>query len=47
MATVWFAEKERAIATTIASLSFPFGCLIGFVVPTFYFGNDIPTSEEG
>lgn len=32
VATVWFADDERAMATAIGSLSNPLGCIIGLVL---------------
>lgn len=37
VATVWFGDKERAIATTIGALSIPLGNIFGFVLPVFFF----------
>ena len=36
MATVWFADDERAIATTVGSLSIPLGCIMGMVTGPFF-----------
>ena len=36
MATQWFADDERAIATAIGSLSLPLGCIIGLVISPFF-----------
>lgn len=44
VATVWFGDKERAIATTIGALSIPLGNIFGFVLPMFFF-RDIQEEE--
>ena len=37
---LWYGEKGRVIATTIASVASPIGGAIGFVLPTFFVVND-------
>jgi len=32
LATVWFSDSERAIATAIGSLALPIGCILGFAI---------------
>jgi len=40
LATRWFADDERALATAIGSLSLPLGCIIGMVLgPLFIHDN--------
>ena len=36
LASVWFPDSERTLATTIGSLAGPLGCVIGFVLPLFF-----------
>ena len=36
LATVWFADDERAVATAVGALSTPFGCIIGSVMAPFF-----------
>jgi len=36
LASAWFGDKERALATSVASLSLPFGALLGFVTPSIF-----------
>jgi len=40
LATQWFGDNERAMATTIGSLSLPFGTIIGFALGTLYISED-------
>lgn len=45
VATVWFADDERALATAIGSLSNPLGCIIGLVLGPIYV-PEIDKNEE-
>ena len=45
IASIWFSDKERAVATTIGSLAGPIGCIVGFVMPIFFVTPQ--TSEDG
>jgi len=48
LATIWFADNERALATTIGSLSTPIGCIIGMVIgPIFVSEIDKWKPEQG
>jgi hypothetical protein len=41
LATRWFADSERALATTIGSLATPFGCILGMALgPLFVYDSD-------
>ena len=40
LASVWFGDSERTVATTIGSLAGPVGCIIGFVLPLFWLSED-------
>ncbi|CDW80057.1 UNKNOWN [Stylonychia lemnae] len=40
LATVWFGDKERALATAVGGLSLPIGCVLGFIVPALFFGGE-------
>ena len=40
LATNWFGDNERALATTIGALSNPFGCIMGFVLPSFFISDN-------
>jgi sugar phosphate permease len=41
LATVWFADDERALATTIGSLSTPVGAIMGMITgPMFISDSD-------
>lgn len=33
LATTWFGDKERGVATAFGGLSMPVGCIIGFAMP--------------
>ena len=35
LATSWFGDKERALATSIGFLSLPFGVLLGHIIADF------------
>lgn len=48
LATVWFADEERALATAVGSLSIPFGCIFGLVMgPLFIPDGDKFNHELG
>jgi len=47
MATVWFADNERALATAFGSLSMPLGCIMGMVIGPFYVSDDDITNGMG
>ena len=48
LASVWFADDERALATTIGSLSIPLGCIMGMVLgPVFIPEIDKYQHENG
>jgi len=36
VAALWYGEKGRIIATTLATASLPLGAAVGFVVPSFF-----------
>lgn len=49
LSTVWFGDKEvikkfitlqRALATSVGGLALPIGCIVGFVMPTFFISED-------
>lgn len=41
LATVWFGDGERALATMVGSLAAPIGCILGMVMgPFFVFESD-------
>jgi sugar phosphate permease len=37
MATTWFGDKERGLATAFGSMAMPMGCLISFLLPNLFF----------
>ena len=48
VATRWFSDKERAIATTIMSLADPIGCIIGMILgPMYVLDSDKDDPETG
>jgi hypothetical protein len=48
LATMWFGDGERALATTIGSLATPIGCIMGMVMgPFFIFEEDKENHELG
>ena len=40
LAVIWFGDKERALCTTLGSLSFPFGSILGFAMPLIFFQHE-------
>jgi MFS family permease len=48
LATKWFADDERALATTIGSLATPLGCIMGMVIgPFFVLDSDKLDNKNG
>jgi len=41
LATRWFSDNERALATAIGSLSLAIGCIIGMVLGPFYINSSL------
>ena len=37
LAVIWFGDNERSFCTTLGSLSFPFGSILGFAMPLLFF----------
>eukprot|EP00347_Sterkiella_histriomuscorum_P012556 403368114 len=46
LATNWFGDNERALATALGGLALPIGCVVGFVVPIFFMGGDHDTLDD-
>jgi hypothetical protein len=46
VSSLWYGEKGRVIATTIASVAGPVGAAIGFVLPTFFVNSDDNLEEN-
>ena len=42
----WFADNERAVATTIATLTLPIGCIMGLVIGPFFIHESDKYSPE-
>lgn len=42
LASEWFGANEIAIATSIGTLAFPFGALLGFLMPAYFYGSTPP-----
>ncbi|CDW84540.1 UNKNOWN [Stylonychia lemnae] len=40
LATLWFGDKERALATAVGGLSVPLGSIMGFVAPALFFEGE-------
>ncbi len=40
LASNWFGDKERGIATAVGSMAVPIGMLISFVLPNAIITND-------
>jgi MFS family permease len=48
LATTWFGDEERALATTIGSLATPIGCIFGMIMgPFFVFESDKEDHDLG
>jgi len=45
MASLWFGDKEKGIATAAGSMSLPFGCLLSLLLPNAFI-NDFTTPED-
>lgn len=35
--TVWFPSEEKATSFALCSMGFGIGCLLGYLIPSFYF----------
>lgn len=46
MATIWFADNERALATTIGSLSTPIGAIMGMIAGPFFILDKYKINHE-
>lgn len=40
IASLWFGDNQRALATMLTSLSIPLGAVMGFVLPFAFLGDD-------
>ncbi len=40
LAVIWFGDNERALCTTIGSLAFPFGSILGFAMPLAFYPHE-------
>ena len=41
LATTWFGDKERGLATALGSLALPIGCIFGFAIPAIMITDDL------
>jgi len=46
VASNWFGDKERGIATALGSMAMPLGTLIGFILPNAFISDDDYTDIE-
>lgn len=46
VASNWFGDKERGIATAIGTMAIPIGMLLSFVLPNVFISNDDITDIE-
>jgi MFS family permease len=46
LATTWFGDEERALATTIGSLATPIGCILGMILGPFFVYEDDKEHHE-
>ena len=46
LATVWFGDEERALATTVGSLATPIGCILGMVLGPFFVSESDKEDHE-
>lgn len=42
LASEWFGANEIAVATSIGTLAFPLGALLGFIMPNYFFAKGSP-----
>jgi len=42
LASEWFGANEIAVATSVGTISFPLGALIGFLMPNYFFTHGDP-----
>lgn len=42
LASEWFGANEIAVATSIGTLAFPMGALLGFILPNYFFTGGDP-----
>ncbi|TNV78446.1 hypothetical protein FGO68_gene3853 [Halteria grandinella] len=48
LASEWFGDGERTIATTLGSIAIPIGSITGFIMPTIMIGEaDLEDEEKG
>ena len=40
VASTWYSEKGRVIATTITMISIQLGVAVGFLIPVFFISED-------
>lgn len=46
LATTWFGDKERGLATALGGLALPIGCIVGFVIPAIMISDDLAKDHE-
>jgi hypothetical protein len=48
IASVWFGDRQRALATALSGLSIPFGSILGFIIPSLMISEaDEAVPSEG
>lgn len=47
VASNWFGDKERGLATAIGSMALPVGMIISFILPNAFLSSNVTDPEEG
>jgi sugar phosphate permease len=45
LATTWFGDKERGLATALGGLALPIGCIVGFIIPALMISDDLVNNK--
>ena len=46
LATTWFGDKERGLATALGGLALPIGCIVGFALPALMISDELAKKPE-
>lgn len=46
LATTWFGDKERGLATALGGLALPIGCIVGFIIPALMISDDLVNDKH-
>jgi FLVCR family feline leukemia virus subgroup C receptor-related protein len=45
LATTWFGDKERGLATALGGIALPIGCILGFALPAIMISDDLANDK--